>query len=130
MFAFLRRNPKTLKVIVTQQKEQLKLDRFSDSMLQNLRAAILILWKTSSGSLLEFDCDAYEHGGFFKKDKGLYLEVSCHHRDQSQLTGRKSARFPTHYLEKMEGKRFTIHPEDTPLQKWKHPVEVTFSRFE
>ena len=128
MFAFLNRTPKSLKVTVTQKNEPVNLDRLSDSMLQNLRASILTLWKTSPSSVLEFDCDAYEHVGFFRKEKGLYLEVSCYLRDPSKMTGRKSHRFPKHYLEKMEGVRFTVHPEDTPFMKWKHPVEVVFSR--
>lgn len=130
MFAFLRRNPKALKVTVSQGHTPVNLEKLSDTMLQNLRAAVLTLWKTSPESILEFHCDAYEYSGFFRKDKGLFLEVSCHHRDETELSGRKSARFSRHHLEKMENKRFVIYPEDTPLQKWKHPVEVVFSRFE
>lgn len=122
------RTPKHLTVHVFQNKEPMNLEKLTDSMLQNLRVAILEHWKTSSTSVLEFDCEVYEVHSWWRRSPPLEIELKAYIRDPTMIVVKKKTRIPQLYLDKMLNRRFTVTPEDTVFQKWKHPVEVEFRR--
>ena len=122
------RTPKYLTAHVYQNKESVNLEKLTDSMLQNLRIAILEHWKTSSTSVLEFECEVYEINSWWRPAPPLQIEIRAYLRDAEMIVGKKKTRIPQLYLDKMLNRRFLLTPEDTVFQKWKAPVEVEFRR--
>lgn len=122
------RTPKYLTAHVYQNREPVNLEKLTDSMLQNLRIAILEQWKTSSSSVLEFECEIYEINSWWRPAPPLQIEIRAYLRDPEMIVGKKNTRIPQLYLDKMLNRRFVITPGDAVFQKWKPPVEVEFRR--